>query len=40
MKTYGRYNTQYNVGALTRGSHEGQGYTLTNKINPSNGYIQ
>ena len=40
MKTYGRYTTQYNVGALTRGSHKGQGYTLTNKVNPSNGYIQ
>ena len=40
MKTFGKYNSKFFVGTLKRGDHFGQGYTLTNKINPSNGYIQ
>ena len=40
IKTYGRYTSLYTPGALKKGSHVGQGYTLTNKTNSSYGYIQ
>ena len=41
MKTYGRYTTQYIPGVMQRStSNPGGGYTLTNKTNVSQGYIQ
>ena len=40
MKTYGRYTTQYVSGTLQKGSHIGQGYTLTNIGGGPKGYIQ
>lgn len=40
IKAFGKYTTQYNPGVLQRGSHAGQGYTLTHVINSSRGYIQ
>ncbi len=41
MKTYGRYTTQFTPGVMQRStSNPSGGYTLTNKTNVSQGYIQ
>lgn len=40
MKTYGKYNNQFISRSLKRGSHIGQGYTLTSINGGPNGYIQ
>ena len=40
MKTFGRYTTQYVPGTLQKGTHIGQGYTLTNTGGGPKGYIQ
>ncbi len=40
IKTYGKYTSLYTPGTLKRGSHVGQGYTLTHNQNASLGYIQ
>ena len=40
IKTFGKYTSVYTPGTLKRGSHVGQGYTLTHNRNASLGYIQ
>ena len=40
LRTYGRYTSLYTPGTLGRGSHAGQGYTLTHIEHASKGYIQ
>ena len=40
IKTFGKYTSMYTPGRLARGSHAGQGYTLTHNQNPSLGFIQ
>ena len=40
IKTFGKYTSVYTPGTLKRGSHVGQGYTLTHNQNASLGYIQ
>ena len=41
MKTFGKYTSQFTSGVMQRSkSNPGGGYTLTNKVNASYGYIQ
>ena len=40
IRTFGEYSSVYSPGTLKRGSHVGQGYTLTHNENASLGYIQ